>query len=388
MTETLSPHTNHESVVKKAADVAQEIRGLAAEAERLGRLPDETVRLLDEAGLLKVLAPRARGGYQASIDTFSDVAEELAKACGSTAWVASIYIGNMYMLTAFSDEANAEVYAHEYPKVAQSFTPTGQATPVDGGFQLSGTWRFCSGQHHAQWAIFLSFIIDGDNPPEVATFLVPKEDCTVADDWQVSGLAGTGSNSITVTDKFVPAHRVARPSSPNPSTDFADPFYQIPTIPFFVAGSVGAPLGLAGQALTLLRERIHKKGITYTSYTRAADAAVTQFQLAEASMKFDQAGFHAKRARDTAMKLVDGPLELEERVRIRADVAWVIDLCREVIDIARRASGASGIHLKDPMQRIVRDIGALSVHAFLIHATSAELYGRVLCGLEPGTDLY
>ena len=104
MTETLSPHTNHEAVVKAAAAVAQEIGSLAAEAERLGRLPDETVRLLDEAGLLKLLAPRARGGDHGSIDTFSDVAEELAKACGSTAWVASIYIGTLYMVAGFSDE--------------------------------------------------------------------------------------------------------------------------------------------------------------------------------------------------------------------------------------------------------------------------------------------
>ncbi|TVT24102.1 acyl-CoA dehydrogenase family protein [Amycolatopsis acidiphila] len=379
------------SLVEAAAAVAPEVRALAAEAQRLGRLPDETIRLLDEAGLHKVLAPRSRGGHQASIETFNGVMEELGKACGSTAWVASIYNGNMYMLTAFSEAANDEVYANEYPKLAQSFTPNGQAIPADGGYRLSGTWRFCSGQHHAQWAIFLSLILDGDKAPEPAMFLVPKQDCTVADDWQVSGLTGTGSNTISVNDKFVPAHRVVRPAAPElgqpPSADFADPFFQIPTIPLFIAGSVGAPLGLAGEALSLFRERIHKRGITYTSYTRAADAPITHFQLSEACMKFDEARFHAQRAAQTAMKLTDGPLDLEERVRIRGDLAWTVNLCREVVDIAQRASGASAIHLKDPLQRIVRDIQALSVHAFLVHSTSAELYGRVLAGLEPGTDL-
>lgn len=392
MAETLTAPTEHNTLVDTATTVAAEVRGLAAEAQRLGHLPDETVRLLDEAGLHKILAPRSRGGHQASIATFNRVMEELAKACGSTAWVASIYNGNMYMLTAFSEAASDEVYAHEYPKVAQSFTPNGQARPVDGGFRLSGTWRFCSGQHHAQWAIFLSLIADGNAEPEPAMFLVPKEDCDVADDWQVSGLAGTGSNTISVQDKFVPAHRVVRPAAPElgtpPSADFADPFFQIPTIPLFIAGSVGAPLGLASEALNLLRNRVHKRGITYTNYTRAADAPVTHFQLSESSMKLDEARFHARRAAETAMRLTEGPLEVEERVRIRADLAWTVDLCREVVDIARRASGASAIHQRDPLQRIVRDIQALSVHAFLVHSTSAELYGRVLCGLEPGTDLY
>jgi len=392
MAETSTAPALENALVKKAAAVAPELNERAAEGQRLGRLPDETIKLLDGSGLLKVLAPRSRGGHQASLQTFNSVMEELARGDGSAAWVFSIYAGNLYMLAAFSDQANTEVYANEHPKLAQVFSPTGQAVPTEGGYRVSGTWRFCTGQHHAQWAIFLALIMDGDKAPEPAMFLVPKEDCSVIDDWQVSGLAGTGSNSIKVEDRFVPAHRVSRPTAPAlgnpPSADHADPFYQIPTIPFFQAGSVGAPLGLATEALSLFRARVGKRGIAYTNYARAADAPITHFQLVEATMKLDEARFHARRAADTVRKFGDGPVELEERVRIRADLAWTVNHCRDVVDIVQRASGGSAIQLRDPLQRIVRDILALSVHAFLVQSTSAEVYGRVLAGLDPGTDLF
>jgi hypothetical protein len=38
-----------------------------------------------------------------------------------------------------------------------------------------------------------------------------------------------------------------------------------------------------------------------------------------------------------------------------------------------------------PMQRIMRDVQTVSLHALLHPNTNTELYGRVLCGLEPNT---
>jgi len=83
--------------------------------------------------------------------------------------------------------------------------------------------------------------------------------------------------------------------------------------------------------------------------------------------------------------VTDGIDDLPLRARIRGDVAWTFRLSRELVETVQWGSGASAIHLHDPMQRIVRDIQALSVHASLLFTTNAELHGRVLCGLPPGT---
>ena len=63
-------------------------------------------------------------------------------------------------------------------------------------------------------------------------------------------------------------------------------------------------------------------------------------------------------------------------------------LAREAVDTLFFASGASSIQAQVPIQRFHRDIQALANHAIMHAPTAMELYGRVLCGLEPNTLLY
>ena len=76
---------------------------------------------------------------------------------------------------------------------------------------------------------------------------------------------------------------------------------------------------------------------------------------------------------------------VEERVRARADMGAVVKLAKEAVDIFASASGGSSIYSGIPIQRINRDIQAVNQHALMHPNTNAELYGRVLCGLEPNT---
>jgi hypothetical protein len=79
---------------------------------------------------------------------------------------------------------------------------------------------------------------------------------------------------------------------------------------------------------------------------------------------------------------------LEDRVKARSHVSYATQLSREVVDALFSASGASAIQPQVPIQRFQRDIQALSNHALMTSATTNELYGRILCGLEPNTTLY
>lgn len=197
-----------DSLVHNAAGLVPLLWERAEQARVLGRLTDDVVAALDEAGLVRMMAPRSRGGSQASPEAFVRVQEELARGCGSASWVCGVYAAALYMISSFTDEAQDEVFATPSPKSVAAFSPEGMATEVDGGYQLSGTWRFCSGQHHADWALLSSIAFGGNDVPAPAQFLVPRADWVSADDWQVSGLSGTGSCSLSVTDVFVPGHRV------------------------------------------------------------------------------------------------------------------------------------------------------------------------------------
>jgi hypothetical protein len=78
----------------------------------------------------------------------------------------------------------------------------------------------------------------------------------------------------------------------------------------------------------------------------------------------------------------------EERVKARVRIAYATGLAREAMDTLFFASGASSIQTGLPIQRYQRDMQALANHAIMHAPTAIELYGRVLCGLEPNTVLY
>jgi alkylation response protein AidB-like acyl-CoA dehydrogenase len=374
--------------VQVASRLIPQLEARAEEARHCGRLTDDVVATLEESGLLMLLAPRSRGGHQASLGTFVRVLEELARGCASTSWVAGVYATAAYMLCSFTDEAQDEVFSSAAPKSVAAFQPAGQATPVSGGYRLTGTWRFCSGEHHADWALLSSLIFGDDAGPRPAQFLVPRADWTSADDWHVTGLSGTGSRSLTVNGVFVPDHRLLPVAGPTEASSRSKvlagtPYFGMPFIPFFVTGAIGTPLGLAGAAVDLLTRRVHERGITYTPYSVQAEAAITHLQMDAASMKVDQARFHADRSAATVALVAADPGNIRLRVRCRADAAWATKLCREAVETVQAASGAGAIRREDPLSRIVNDIQALSVHSFLLHSTNAELHGRVLCGLDP-----
>jgi hypothetical protein len=66
-------------------------------------------------------------------------------------------------------------------------------------------------------------------------------------------------------------------------------------------------------------------------------------------------------------------------------MGWAVRLCREAAGVIQSASGANAIHKKDPLQRVLRDMHVISVHSLLLPTTNSEVYGRVLCGLDPDT---
>lgn len=388
-----TPSDSDDDIIATARDLAPLLAAHAEAAGEQGCPSDTVMTALEDAGMFALTAPRRRGGAQVPLHTFIRVGEELARGCASTSWVTSIYNGGVFMMCSFPDRALDEVYRDGSPRVFSNFNPAGQAVPVEGGYLLSGTWRFCSGQGHATWGLLASFIVNPGSPPDPALFIVKRADLTAADDWHVSGLRATGSNTLSTEDLFVPTHMAQSQSvsamGESESESLGDDsYFRMPNIPFFTSGSTGAPLGMASAALAIFAERIHQRGITYTPYAKQADAVVTHLQMNEAMMKLDQARFHAMRSADTVLEVADNLSDIASRVRVRSDAAWCVKLCREVIEIVRQAAGAGAIHVTNPLTRIVDDIAVLSVHSFLVHSTNAELHGRVSCGLPPDVPFF
>ncbi|MER7048114.1 acyl-CoA dehydrogenase family protein [Streptomyces jumonjinensis] len=382
-----------EQLVRRATDLRPLLSGHAAWAEENRRVHDESIEALADAGVFRMRVPARYGGYESDTRTLVEVAAELGRADGSTAWTASVYWIPGWMAGLFPDAVQDEVFTSPDVRVCGTLSPGGMAAPADGGVVVNGQWKFISGALHAHWQIIVAIQPTAEGVPMPVMALVPMADLTIVDDWYTAGLKGTGSVTTVAQNLFVPAERVL----PLPvivqgqggvSQAGADsPLHRPPLLPVASASSVGAVLGLAKAAADEFFRRLPDRKITYTDYASQSQAPLTHLQVAEATLKTDQAEFHALRLADLvdAKAAENSPWTLRERVQARADLGAVCGLAKEAVDIFQTASGGSSIYSDVPIQRISRDVQAVNLHALMHPNTNNELYGRVLCGLEPNS---
>ncbi|MFS1302059.1 acyl-CoA dehydrogenase family protein [Streptosporangium longisporum] len=381
-----------DELVRRVAESVPALRSKAAWSEENRRLHEETITTLAGAGVFRLRTPKRYGGYECDTRTLVDVAAELARADGSTAWTASVYWIPTWMACQFPDEVQDEVFSTPDVRVCGTLSPTAMATPVDGGVVVNGRWGFVSGALHSHWQEIVAVQVGPGAEPMPIIALVPVSDLQIVDDWHTAGLKGTGSVTTVAQEVFVPAARVlplgaVLSGQPASAASAASAIYRAPLLPVASASSVGTAIGLAKAAREAFFERLPERKITYTDYESQRVAPLTHLQVADATMKIDEAEFHAHRLAATvdAKAAAGEPWTIEERARARADMGAACRLAKEAVDVLNNASGGGSIYSHVPIQRIERDVQALNLHALMHPDTNAELYGRVLCGLEPNT---
>lgn len=375
--------------VKKVIPTLRE-NGVETEGKRW--LLDENIELLEKAGVFRTAVPERFGGLDLPVERQAEILAEISRGCGSTGWVSMVWVSTAWIATLYPDQAQEEVFAGGSVRISGGFTPSGTLVPVDGGYVLNGAWRFNTGVPGAQWNVHAALVERPDGQHEELFALVPVEDITVADDWDVFGAAGTGSATSTAKDVFVPAHRVVDAAVFDASTrdrwnaDAKGRNYNLTS--YVLATCAPVYLGIAKAALELFVERLPGKGITYTSWTEQREHPHTQIQLAHAVNKI--AACEAL-SRDW-LQVIQGradvgeKLTVEEKAAIRGQVGYVVQATKEAVETLYNISSASTILRSNHFQRAFRDIAALSLHGLLTPVSSLEVHGRVLLGLEPGTD--
>jgi indole-3-acetate monooxygenase len=185
----------------------------ARRAEEERTLPADVVELMRDLGLFWLKTPRELGGGEIDPLEFCDVLEELAYYDASAAWTLMVGNGTTGVVAGWvSDDRLSEIFpgapggaAPHLPICAGQFVPRGTAVPVDGGYQVTGRWSFCSGIEHADWLVGGCRVAGADGGPILV--VVPKEEATPHDTWYAAGLQGTGSGDFSLTDAFVPGGR-------------------------------------------------------------------------------------------------------------------------------------------------------------------------------------
>lgn len=210
----------------------------AGRAERYDReaiFPTENYRDLHEAGLLGICIPKEDGGIGADLQTYSMVAAEIGRYCGSTALTYNMHVCSCLWSGALADDLEMtdeirtehnERRSIHYRRIlddgaiyAQPFSEGGAAAagavafatsarPVDGGWIVSGKKIFASLSGHANYyGALCTEAAEGEEPSRRNTLYLAipadAEGVSVVGDWDPLGMRGTVSRTLIFEDVFV-----------------------------------------------------------------------------------------------------------------------------------------------------------------------------------------
>lgn len=385
--------TTREELIGCARDLVPSLRTRAAEAEELRRLPEQTHKELVADGLFRIYLPRRYGGPELDFQLQVDIAAELGRGCGSTAWVWSIVASHHWVHGMMDARAQDEVWAADDDALIASAFPTPDATvaPVDGGYIVDGVWSFASGIDICDW-VHLTMMVPhpAGGPPHHRFGLVARADGELIDDWYTVGLRGTGSKSLRLSQVFVPSYRTLSTEEcvggPTPGSQVnPNPLYRLPLFSLFAHGIAGPAIGIARGALDDLVSSVR------AGRARAGAALAQQqtilLRLAEAGAEVDAAQGLLRSASEESTAAVTAGVEpsLVDRVRWRRDGAYAATMCLRAVQRLAPLVGARGLADRHPFQRALRDVHAVCAHIALTWDVQAANYGGVLLGL-PSTD--
>jgi 3-hydroxy-9,10-secoandrosta-1,3,5(10)-triene-9,17-dione monooxygenase len=385
-----------DGILTRAQALAPKLAERARTADELRRLPDETVADLKAGGFFRLLQPSRWGGAEADPLTFFDVQQTLAAACTSTAWVFGVVTVHNWQLALFPLQAQEEVWGADADTlISSSYAPTGKVERTDGGFKISGRWSFSSGCDHCQW-VFLGGLVPpekGDRGPEMLTFLVPRKDYRIEDNWFVAGLKATGSKDIVIDGAFVPAHRTHkfsdgfRRASPGNEVNPA-PLYRLPFGQIFVRSVSTSAIGAAQGALDVYT-KIAAKRVAAGDGQKVAEDPQAQLVAARAAALIDEARVVLRRNFEEMMAAVraGSDIPLDRRLRFRLDSSQAVVKSVAAVDELFTASGGRAIFLDHPLLRFFLDVHAARAHYANNPDKPAKNWGGVQLGLK-NTDYF
>ncbi|MEC5213930.1 3-hydroxy-9,10-secoandrosta-1,3,5(10)-triene-9,17-dione monooxygenase [Polaromonas sp. CG_9.5] len=382
-------------LIARARAMAPRLAERARAAEDAGLVPRVTIDEMQEAGFFKVLQPKRWGGYEMDPRVFYEVQMALAEGCMATAWIYGVVGVHNWQIPLFHEQAQIDVWGKDPTTLtASTYMPTGKAEPVEGGYNFSGRWSWSSGSQHCEWILLGGLLPkkDGSGALEHCTFLLPKADFEIVNNFDVLGLRATGSHDIQVTNAFVPTHRTHRTNdhsdegclgrATNPGWLYRIPFTQV-----FQRAVSTACIGATDGAIESFRTRaasfVGKHG------AKTAEDVNAQLAVSEAMMTTDQLKLVLHR---NFQRIVDcaksgEKMPVEERLMQRAQSSQVPKLCAEAVNEIMRACAAGGVFKTNPIERTFRDLHVARGHIANNTDTYARSHGAVMLGL-PNADAF
>jgi alkylation response protein AidB-like acyl-CoA dehydrogenase len=369
-----------EELLAAAHALAPRIEAAAERIEQDRHWPPDLVDALVDAGMFRLLLARSLGGYELDLPTHVQIVEALARADASVAWCVGQANGLLNYISYAEPSVVRPLFADRRTILANGpgeGNRPGIATPAQGGYSITGRWLFASGVMHATWLLAICDVPDSGQ----RLMLIPKSSATLHDIWHVSGLRGTGSQSFSVHDLYVPmdhAIHFAPECRRQPG-----PLYLFSNNGIFGPSFASVALGTAHSSLRSIVDFAAGK-IPRGMERTIRENAVVQSSVALAHARLGAARSYLHEVLRDVWSAVraSGELSVEQQVAVRLAATHATHEAAAVVDTAYTLAGSNAIFEDKPFERRFRDV----------HAVTQQLQGRrahyenagaFLLGLEP-----
>lgn len=365
--------------------LGQKAEARRVEIEQARCLPEDLMKEVKEAGLIRLWTAKAYGGAQADIFALMEAIERLAYYNGSLAWVVCVTgtaaLGSGYLE---ADSANM-IFGDRYSQTGGWAAPAGRAKQVEGGLIVSGKWSWGSGISHCSHIVG-GVLIKGkgeERPKSALVYLDPKE-VTFIDNWQVLGLQGSNSIDYQVKEVFVPdTHWISFPVQ-KPVID--ETLYRFSFMGALAAGVACVSLGLAERALdeiTTLSTTKKPNGAART----LAERPIVHDKIARMTAQYKSARLLLQEAvKDNWEEAESRHTTTQAKSELRLAASYACQESAKVIEEAYRMGGGSSVWDGVKLQELLRDVNMVTQHG-LVSPSQFEIAGRVSFNLPVNTWL-
>src|SRR3954453_12674902 len=353
-------------LVERARALQPLIARDADEIERTRRLTPAVTQALIENGLYRALLPQSFGGAEVPLETFMQMQEEVAKADASTAWCLG-QCSVCAMTAAYLDPDAANEIFNVAPGILAWGAINHQVQAVPGGYKASARWDFASGSRQASWLGAHVRVVEADGSPrrkadgspEIRTILFPATSATMYDVWDVIGLRGTGTDSYSVDNLFIPEKFAALRDEPTALRENG-PLYKLTTNMVFSMGFGATSLGVARATLDAATDLARGKTPQGLKAMRDNNAVQGLIGKTEATLRAARAYLYAT-ANEVWRDLSRGdPLTEQHRIALRIAATWTIHQSAAVVDTAYHMAGATAVFAANKFERRFRDMHAIA----------------------------
>jgi len=329
-------------------------------------IDDQVTAALIENELYRALLPRSVGGLEVPLETFMQMQEEIAKADASTAWCLG-QCSVCAMTAAYLDPETAREIFGPADGILAWGAISGEVQVVPGGYRAHGRWNFASGSRQANWLGAHVQVVEADGKrrlkpsgaPEIRTILFPLASATMYDVWDVIGLRGTGTDSYSVDNLFIP-DRFSAVRDDTTAVLEKGPLYQLTTNIVFGMGFASVAVGVARATLDAATDLSRSKtpqGLKAMHQNNAVQGALGR---TEGNLRAARAYLHATAAEVWGDLMQTGKYTEKHRTALRLASTWTIHQAAAVVDTAYHMAGATAVFAANKFERRFRDMHAIA----------------------------